>query len=201
MHEPAQDLENQSDSLLLERFRRGEEDAATSLYVRYSERIFRLASYQTSESLSYQVGSEEIVQTVFRTFFRRAATGQYHAVDGDELWKLLLVIALNKIRKKSEFHRAQKRDFRRSKSLEGIRASVDAQVNTDDTAFSVLRMTVNDLLSSFSNVHRKIIELRIQGCKLQEIADKTGRSKRTAERVLQEFKEQLLKSLAEQDER
>ena len=60
------------------------------------------------------VDAEEIVQSVFRTFFRRAAHGHYSVPDGEEMWKLLLVIALNKVRAAGAYHRAAKRDMRQT---------------------------------------------------------------------------------------
>ena len=189
--------QNTTDAALIERFLRGEEDAATSLYLRYAERILNLANFQTCESLSYQVGSEEIVQTVFRTFFRRASKGQYLAIDGDELWKLLLVIALNKIRKKAGFHKAQKRDYRKSKSMVDSTYTSQLKSKSDETAYSVLRLTVEDLVAGLPERNREVIELRIQGNTLDEISEKTCRSKRTAERILQDFKNQLLASMGD----
>jgi len=39
---------------------------------------------------------------------------------GEDLWKLLLVIALNKIRARGTFHRAAKRDVRRTRRIDGL---------------------------------------------------------------------------------
>src|SRR5438093_1250171 len=89
---------NTSDQTLLMRFRRGDADAATALYLRYAKRLRALAQKQTAGTLSVRMDPDDVVQTVFRTFFRRAATGHYQIPDGEELWKLFLVIALNKIR-------------------------------------------------------------------------------------------------------
>src|SRR5207248_189046 len=89
---------NTSDQTLLMRFRRGDADAATALYLRYAKRLRALAQKQTAGTLSVRMDPDDVVQTVFRTFFRRAATGHYQIPDGEELWKLFLVIALHKIR-------------------------------------------------------------------------------------------------------
>ena len=67
-----------------------------------------------SSSLSSRVDPEDIVQSVFRTFFRRASEGQYQVPSGEELWKLLLAISLNKVRSVGQFHRAAKRDIHSS---------------------------------------------------------------------------------------
>src|SRR5438552_7748541 len=94
---PGPDPPPATDASLLRRFRSGEDDAATELYRRYAARLLDLAAAKASPDLKRRVDPEDIVQSVFRTFFRRAALGEYEVPDGDELWKLFLVIGLNKI--------------------------------------------------------------------------------------------------------
>src|SRR5262245_47500437 len=103
-----------SDHSLLCRFRLGSQDAATQLYLRYARRLRKLAAAECSGDLTRRVDVEDIVQSVFGSFFRRARQGLYDVPPGKELWRLLLVIALNKIRAKGAFHRAAKRDVRRT---------------------------------------------------------------------------------------
>src|SRR5262245_27558089 len=101
-----------SDASLLRRLRRGEEAAATQLYLRYADRLRAIAAAQASPDLKQRVDPEDSVQSVFRTFFRRVSLGQYDVPPGEELWKLFLVIGLNKVRAAGAFHRAAKRDVR-----------------------------------------------------------------------------------------
>jgi RNA polymerase sigma-70 factor (ECF subfamily) len=182
-----------TDQTLMRRFRKGEQDAASSLYMRYAKRLQQLATRQTSTELSFRVTSEEIVQSVFRTFFRRVSNGQYDAVDGDDLWRLFLVIALNKIRSVADFHRAQKRDIRKTKSADaGLLGRFVNSKNEDEAAFAILKMTIDELLNELPTGHAEIIRLRIEGNTVPEIAEKTGRAQRTTERVLQGFRESLI---------
>jgi hypothetical protein len=58
---------------------------------------------------SRREGVEDIVQSVFRSFFRRVGQGFYDCPDEDELWKLFLVIGVRKIRNKATYHHAIKR--------------------------------------------------------------------------------------------
>ncbi|MCA9206127.1 MAG: sigma-70 family RNA polymerase sigma factor [Planctomycetales bacterium] len=180
-----------SDAALLSRFRRGEEDAATALYLRYARRLARLAERQTGSQLATRFDPEDVVQSVFRTFFRRAAQGHYQIPEGDELWKLLLVIALNKVRAWGEFHRAAKRNVDQTGPL----ADVDTETGDDERALRTLRMTIDDLLGKMPESQREMIALRIEGCEVNEIAERTQRSKRSVERTLQAFRERLNKTL------
>ena len=184
-----------SDQALMNRFREGEQHAAEALYTRYARRLQQLASRQSSAELSRRVGPDEIVQSVFRTFFRRVSKGQYDAISGDDLWRLFLVMALNKIRSNANFHQAQKRDIRKT-SLAHDDASATESFNRDDeVAYAVLKMTVDELLEKLDSGHAEIIRLRIHGHSLAEISKTTGRSLRTTERVLQKFRESLLKTV------
>lgn len=177
-----------TDTTLLRRFREGENDAATELYKRYAHRIFNLASARVSPDLKQRVDPEDIVQSVFRTFFRRAALGQYEAPDGEELWKLFLVIGLNKIREVANHHYAGKRDLRLTDGSDVVERTAGGQ---EDIALTALRMTIDELLAPMPQSYREILMLRIERHEVAEIAEKTGRSKRSVERILHEIQSKL----------
>src|SRR4029077_1781766 len=128
---------------------------STELYLRYAERLLALAASQSSADLSPRVDPEDIVQSVFRTFFRRASLGHYTVPDGEEIWKLLLVIALNKVRSVGAFHRAAKRDVRRTSGGEAFDRAVESQYSRGEDALSLLRMVVEELLQSQPEAHRR----------------------------------------------
>ena len=188
-----------SDHSLLRRFQRGQADASTELYLRYTARLHALARAQSSPDLARRVDPEDIVQSVFRTFFRRANLGQYAVPDGEEIWKLLLVIALNKVRATGAFHRAAKRDVRRTTSGESFDRAVESASGDDESALNTLRLVVEETLATMPAVYRRMIELRIEGHEVAEIAASVQRSKRSVERVLQEFREKLGAQIHDED--
>lgn len=177
-----------TDGSLVRRLQRGNEDAATRLYLKYARRLMSVARAKSSEELKSRVDAEEIVQSVFRTFFRRAAHGCYDVPPGDDLWKLLLVIALNKVRKAGQYHRAAKRDVRLTKGAQFIDWS---QGGSDELAYKQLALVVEELLMTLTPQHRTMMEMRIEGFEVAEIAKRSKRSKRTVERVLQDCKHRL----------
>lgn len=181
----------QTDQSLLRRFRSGEEDAATRLYLRYARRLEALARAQSGAALAARLDPEDIVQSVFRTFFRRASAGQYEIPAGEELWKLFLVISLNKIRALGAFHRAAKRDAGATCSASQAEGVLDAAQQDDEAPLRLLRMVVDDLLAELPEAHRKMVEMRIAGHEVNEISTETGRAKRSVERVLQQFRQRL----------
>src|SRR5438552_13597295 len=87
-----------SDQSLLRRLRGGNEDAATQLYLRYAQRLRSLIRARCSQQVQRRVEPDDLVQSVFRRFFRRVQQGDYDVPAGEELWGLFLVITLNRIR-------------------------------------------------------------------------------------------------------
>ena len=187
-----------SDRSLLRRFQRGEADAATLLFLRYAERLGSLAWTQLGADVRSRFDPDDIVQSVFRSFFRRAAQGLYDVPEGEDLWKLLLVIALQKIRDACSFHRAAKRDVRTTRSGEAFDRKIERRPTQDETDLAELRMVLEEILGGLPATQRVIVELRIDGFQVDEIAEKTGRSRRTVERGLQEFRA-LLGAILHQD--
>jgi RNA polymerase sigma-70 factor (ECF subfamily) len=137
--------------------------------------------------LTARVDAEDIIQSVFRSFFRRAAAGQYHAPPGQELWQLLVVITLNKTRSTGEYHRAHKRDIHATTGSEEL-ADLTSEREQHQRAFQELRLLVEELLNGLPAAQQRIVQLRLEGHEVAEIAQLTGRSKRTTERVLQDFR-------------
>jgi RNA polymerase sigma-70 factor (ECF subfamily) len=181
---------------LLRRYRAGSQDAATQLYLRYARRLAALARVECGPDLNRRLDVEDIVQSVFGSFFRAVDRGDYDVPDGEELWQLFCVIALNKVRAKGLYHRAAKRDVRRTAGGEML-AHARVALPHDTAALAVLEMTVQEALERLPPSHRTMLELRTEGYEVLEIARKTGRAKRTVERILQEGRESLRALLAE----
>jgi RNA polymerase sigma-70 factor (ECF subfamily) len=187
-----------SDRDLLHRYRGGNEDAATELYFRYANRLKALARAKCGSSLARCIDVDDIVQSVFRTFFRVARLGEYDVPDGEDLWRLFLVISLNKIRAKGAFHLAAKRDVRMTAPVDCADPSLQDQLHDDPWNPVLMQMAVEEALAQLDERQREIVELRMRGHEVAEIAERTGRSKRTVERNLQEIRTKL-KTLLAQD--
>jgi RNA polymerase sigma-70 factor (ECF subfamily) len=175
---------------LLDRYRTGEQEAATELYERYAARLEALVSSRTAAALQVRFDPEDVVQSVFRTLFRRVSHGLYDVPASEELWQLLLVLALNKTRKLATYHRARKRDVSKTQGSDELQNTPQPSGH-DDLSLRVLQFVVDDLMGELPEIHRQIIQLRIEGHRADDISQQTQRSKRTVERVLQEFRHKL----------
>lgn len=187
-----------TDSSLLRRLRDGNQDAATRLYLRYADRLRLLARTECSPDLARRIDADDIVQSVFASFFQGFNRGLYDVPAGEELWKLFLVIALNKIRAKGVFHRAAKRDVRLTAGESFLHQYSKSEHDPDNTAYTFLQMVIDETLDQLPAQQKQMVVLRIEGHEVAEIADKIGRSKRTVERVLQEFRKKLADVLQEE---
>src|SRR5579884_576430 len=64
--------EPRKDESLLDLWRAGSEEAARQLFERYTDRLIALARGHIDQRLARRVDPEDITQSAFRTFFRRA---------------------------------------------------------------------------------------------------------------------------------
>jgi RNA polymerase sigma-70 factor (ECF subfamily) len=182
---------------LFRRLQQGSQDAATQLYLKYVHRLHALTQAQCSPQLARQVDAEDIVQSIFGSFFRGASQGFYEVPAGEELWKLFLVIALNKIRAKGNYHRAAKRDMRLTVRGEGLEDQVATRGKKREDDLAFLQLTIAEALDRLPPQQKQMLTLRIEGYEVAEIAQMTSRSHRTVERILQQARERLTALLQE----
>ena len=187
------DSDNNPESVnrLVARAADGSQMAAGSLYKRFVMRLLTFAKRKIGNDVSGRVGADDIVQSTFRTFFRRATDGAYEFENEAGLWSLLRTIAHNKVRKQASHHRAQKRDVSKTASFEP--AFQGATAGGDE--HHELRILVEELMQEMTEREQSIVQMRIEGFKVAEIAEKTNCSKRTTERVLNQFRELLARNL------
>src|SRR5262245_37757435 len=184
-----------SDHSLLLEVRDGNEQAAASLYLRYAPRLRDLARARCSADLARRLDAEDIVQAVFSSCFHGFSRGRYDVPAGTELWKLLVVMALNEIRANGNHHRAAKRDVRLTVGGTNLDALPRAACEPDRTPLAFLQLALDEVLERLPGPRRQVVALRIEGHEVAAIAERVGLSKRTVERVLHDFRRQMARAL------
>jgi len=175
----------QSAKDLLERWESGDQAAAEELYRRYSHRLCALAEGQIGQRLGRRVGADDIVQSVFRTFFRRAADREFVIDHSGSLWRLLVKITLNKIRRYGERHRAAKRDVGAEVYVADDRLDPEAVAHDPGPEeAAALADEMEALFAGLKSPEPAILQLAFQGYSTSEIAEQVGRSRWTVRRVL-----------------
>lgn len=183
---------------LLSRFRAGDERAAEQLFNRFAARLIALAGSRLSEKLARRLDAEDVVQSAYRSFFRGARDGRYVLQRSGELWPLLVSITLHKLQHQAERHTAGKRGIDREAAADSVDSchGLSALALARDPSpleAAALADEVEALLRHLEPRHRSILELRLQGHNLEEIATEEHCSERTVRRVLEQVKGMLEK--------
>ena len=174
---------------LLHRIQTGDELAEEELLATYTERLIALARSRLSRKVARRVDPEDVLQSVYRSFFRRARTGGYHLRHSDDMWRLLAAITIRKTLRQVRRHCAQKRTVAAEESADprGAMQLDPSRIRSrhpqpEDAA--VLAEETEMMMSRLSPHHRSILQLCLQGHAIAEIAERAECSERTVERAI-----------------
>jgi RNA polymerase sigma-70 factor, ECF subfamily len=175
------------DRSLLDRVRAGDEDAARQLYEHYVHRLLHLARNRISQRLAHRFDPEDVVQSVFRSFFHRVQHGTMTVAE-DDLGKFLVGVTVRKTLRKIAFHTAAKRnpavEAGSTDAVElGLARCLDLEPSPEATvAF------LDELEHFFRRLNaedREILELRLHGYTNEEIAERLGTYDRRVRRAME----------------
>jgi RNA polymerase sigma factor (sigma-70 family) len=175
----------------MERWRVGDHEAAQELFRLHAERLIALARSRLSSRLSARVDPEDVVQSAYRSFFVRAREGRFEIEQGGDLWALLVAITIHKVHQQVKRNSAQKRN---AAAEERFADDNESQIPAaDPTPLEAVALIdqVEELMRRLDPVRRRVLELRLEGWTLEEIAVDTGLSRRTLHRLLDSVKKQL----------
>lgn len=173
--------------VVLNRLRAGHPSEAERLFARYAERLTRVAERHLNQKLAGRLDGEDVVQSVFRTFFRRVAAGEYQIDTSARLWHLLVQITVRKAAAKAR----------------GLSAGVQAERPNEARLLEALSHEpgpteavalvdqIEDLLHGLPSVYGRILDLRLQGCGVTEVAGRVGVSRQTIHRALNLLQQRL----------
>lgn len=177
--------------------RAGDQNAARQLFEHYVNRLLPLARLRLSQRLASRVDPEDIVQSVFRTFFKRLKAGEFQIEQEDDLCKLLVRITVHKTLRQVAFHKAGKRDFsmeaHQGEDSDGQLMHLLGREPGPEVTVAFLNQ-LEHFLARLQPMEREILELRMQGHNNEEIAQKLGIYDRKIRRVIER-----VRALAEQE--
>jgi RNA polymerase sigma-70 factor (ECF subfamily) len=176
----------------------GDTAAVARLFELYARRLARLAEQHLSPKLAGRVDGEDVVQSAFRTFFRRSTRGEFKVDSSAQIWQLLTRITLLKAHAKARYHTAGLRDV--GKELPGgsderLRQAVAHEPGPADAAALVDH--IDELLHGLPELYATVLEMRLQGSTAVEIAAALNVSRRTVERALNLLQERLARAEAD----
>jgi len=160
---------------LIRRVRAGQAEAAAELVDQFEPEIRRAIRMRlTDPRLRRVLDSVDICQSVFGQFFARAAAGQFDLQEPNQLVRLLVVMAQNRLRNHAAFQQAARRDQRRL-AADGP-AALDGVSGAPATPSRVLagRELLSEVLRRLTPTERRLADWRAQGWDWAAIAAATG---------------------------
>jgi RNA polymerase sigma-70 factor (ECF subfamily) len=181
---------------LMSRLRDGDEEAASAVFRRFARRLIGLAGQRLQDLVRPKVDAEDVVQSVFRSFFRRQRQGQFDLGNWDHLWSLLALITARKCAKKNAHFHKPGRDVRlerHSPAGEDQPADLWEVLSREPTPedAAILLETVEQILRGLRPEEREMVLLRAQGHSVHEVSAALDRTERKVQRVLERVRKRL----------
>ena len=181
--------------LVLESIRTGDVQAASELHKRFVDRLVRLASTRINRRFRSKIEPEEVVQSVFASFFRRNDNGEFRFDSWNDMWALLVRITICKCTNRVNGFMTAKRNIRREvagKAHNSTDSSIHAiSVEPTPEELAVFNETLDQLFDRIPESFREVVLLRLEGLSNLEISEKIGRTERTVYRWLDGVRETL----------
>jgi RNA polymerase sigma-70 factor (ECF subfamily) len=186
----------------MDRLRCGDEDAAAEVFRRFAQRLVALARSQVDSWLRTRVEPEDVVQSVFGSFFARCECGQFHLGNWDNLWTVLALITVRKCANRIEFWQAAKRDLHREVPELADRRLLEEALARDPTPSEAasLAETVEQLMKRLPQRDRAILTLHLQGHEIATISDEVGLTERSVRRTLERVRQTLIRLQTDAEE-
>jgi RNA polymerase sigma factor (sigma-70 family) len=191
---------DESFDALMARLRARDEAAASLVWDRYVRQLISLARSHLNTLVRRKVDPDEVVQSVFRSFFLRQAAGQFDLTGWDGLWGLLAKITIRKCGHKVRHFYGPVHDVR--KEVTPTVGDDESRLDWDglsrepspEEAASLIE-TVDGLMEGLADRDRQIVELRLQGYTVPEISAQVGRTEFTVEGRLKHIRKRLKEML------
>jgi RNA polymerase sigma-70 factor (ECF subfamily) len=151
---------------LMNRLRDGDADTARVIFDQYARRLVCLAATRLPRALAPKLDPEDVVQSVFRSFFARYGEGRFVLAGWDSLWTVLTVLTVRKCGHRVRHFRANRRAVHRESpaTADPSGARDDWEPTTPEPTPSeavLLAETVEEVLRKVKPAHRAIVELRL----------------------------------------
>jgi RNA polymerase sigma-70 factor (ECF subfamily) len=159
----------------IRRVRSGDEEAAAELVGRYERAIRREVRMRLNDPrLQRTLDSMDVCQSVLASFFVRVAAGQYDLEKPEQLVRLLITVARNKVVAQARRQRAGVRDNRRDVAMDGTAGWEPTAPGPSPSRVASGRELLGEVRRRFSDEERRLADLRADGREWAEIAELVG---------------------------
>ena len=183
-------------STVIEGLRAGDDLAARQLVRRFTGQLIVLARRRLDSALTYKVDPEDLVQSVYKSFFKRLEAGQCEFDTWDSLWGYLALLTVRKCLDRAEYYRAARRSLGRERPLTAEAMwTVLSREPTPPQALILIEM-VEQFMAGLDQRGQDVLSLHLQGYSIGEIGDQLGRAPRTVRRTILRAKNRLRNYIA-----
>jgi RNA polymerase sigma-70 factor (ECF subfamily) len=205
--EPNKDDAGPLFQVLVAALRAGDNDAWKQVATRYTHRLVALARSRLGQRLRQKVDSEEVVQSVYRSFYRGLKEGRYALKGWDALMGMLVVLTMRRCCRWHAHYHTQSRNVEREVNLgsgndqgapvEASPGHEPADRNPTPEEAAMLIETIQQTLQDLDDRERQIVLLGLLGDSEQEISKQVGRTQYTVRQVCKQYAD-LIQGLHDQ---
>ena len=145
--------------------------STSELDEQYRARLCQLVEREMNRRFRRKEDPEDVVQSAFRTFYRRNALGEFYIDSSVDLWRLLETITRRKILKHVEKLGAGKRDPKREEYPDGD--DLRGRGPTPEEA-AIAADLMETVLTGLDETYVQVFHMRLQNCTEEEIAAELG---------------------------
>jgi RNA polymerase sigma-70 factor (ECF subfamily) len=192
--------EEQEFADLIRRVRAGDDQAAAELVRLYEPEVRRIIRTRLTDlHLRPLLDSQDICQSVLGNFFVRAATGQFELDTPQQLLKLLVTMARNKLRDQARKQGAERRvDRHRVDAGAGVLESIADSADSPSQTVAD-RELLQTIRSRLTDAERFLADQRAQGRAWQDIAAELGDTPESLRKRLARAIDRVLRQLGLDD--
>lgn len=176
--------------------REGDPTVTKEVFDQYVDRLVAMARKRISMRLAGRIDPEDIVQSVFRTFFHRAKQGQFQFGAEDDICRMLARITVHKTLRQVAHHQAGKRDAGRDAGsgddAQDLVVNLLSKEPSPDEATQLIDQ-MQHFLAQLPDEDRKILELRMQGFSTLEISKQLDITDRKIRRRMEVIRDQAMR--------
>ena len=185
---------------LIRRVRAWDQEAAAELVRRYEPAIRRAVRFRLADArLGNLFDSMDISQSVLRSFFVRAASGQFSLETPGQVLKLLTAMARNKLASQARKQRSLRRDMRRASPIAEGASRLVAPGDSPSTAMVVLDLQ-REVRRRLAPDEWQLLDLKNQGHDWATIAARVGGNAESLRKKLARAIDRVVNELGLDDE-
>ena len=167
----------------------GDPQSAKEIWARFFPKLLGL-SKRILTSRDFPLGAEDAVQDAFFQFFRSVQTGKYdHAMNREDLWRVLCMMTVQKSRKQLDREWTAKRGKGLVKLESQLQFNADTNFRLDEAITTLPTaewdLRFSEMLEELNDELREVAIMRLAGYTNSQIKESLVCSLRSVERRLQ----------------